>query len=69
MNSENLKNRERVVAFTMKLLTGNTQYNENMQEVGFLSVLLRLFSPLVVNAISGLIFELCLDSTPLVQIT
>lgn len=39
-----------------------------MQEIGFLSVLLRLFSPLVVNAITGLIFELCFDSTPLIQV-
>ena len=38
-----------------------------MQEVGFLSVLLRLFSPL--DCISGLIFELCLDSNPLIQVS
>jgi hypothetical protein len=41
----------------------------NIPEVGFLSVVLKLLSPMITNSISGLIFELCLDSTPLVQLT
>jgi hypothetical protein len=68
--SDALKNREMVTAFVLRGVAGlGSGSVEGLQELGYLSVLIRLFSPLVVNAISGLVFELCLDSTPLVQLS
>jgi hypothetical protein len=69
MNNDSLKHKEQVTTLAMRSLTGVSQNSDGLQEVGYLSVLIRLFSPLVVNAISGLVFELCLDSTPLVQVS
>jgi hypothetical protein len=69
MNNDSLKHKEQVTILAMRSLTGVSQNSDGLQEVGYLSVLIRLFSPLVVNAISGLVFELCLDSTPLVQVS
>ena len=69
IRQEGVKNRERVAAYLSSLLMFGEQEKgnlDNLQELGFLQVLLRLSSPFMLNTISGLIFELCLDSTPLV---
>lgn len=41
---------------------------ESMVEIRFLTVCLKLLSPYITNSVSGLIFELCLDSTPIVML-
>jgi len=72
MKGENaLKHRQEVIGTVMNLMGFKIIENDinNIPEVGFLSVVLKLLSPMITNSISGLVFELCLDSTPLVQLT
>jgi hypothetical protein len=53
------------------LLNGFKENNDlgGLSEVGYLTLILKLFSPLFTTTVSGIVFELCLDSTPLVQVT
>lgn len=59
--------KEKTSKIVYSLLNKYEEMTENISEIGFLQVLLRLASPYILNSISGLIFELCLDSTPLVH--
>ncbi len=66
LKGEGLRNREALQKQVFSLINKYDEQNECIPEVGFLQVLLRLFSPFLLNSVTGLVFELCLDSTPLV---
>jgi hypothetical protein len=66
LKADHLTNKEAVSKYIFGLINKYGDKNDSINEIGFLQVLLRMGSPFLLNTISGLLFELCLDSTPLV---